>query len=471
MSRRISIASTLVVLCGCQDYRFEQKCPETIKEQEIVRAAAEPRPADILFVVDNSCSMAEEQENLATNFNAFINEIAGGGNDYRIGVVTTDVSGGNEATGLRDDRFVLDPSIGARVWVAPGVSGCDSTDIPTSCFRGPNATTRIIDSTTMDADGQIGAFRNNVSVGSCGSGDEQGLTAMIRALERADGGCNENFLRDGANLVVIIVSDEDDGANTDVDDYLDQLVALKAVENTEAARAEAIRKIRVAVIVGADGGEASTCAIGIGSACGQSVCQGPRPMSSNRACTSANQDAVCEDWEYCRQQQCTNEGDRQFDVSCHWCSVVQADDCCIALPGDRYVRFAKRFEAALNQEDSSFEIFGCQAPQGRRAACLIDSICQENFGDTLARIARDLVITTEFAISPPAEYPEGIRVRLTGGRFGDGVELEPGADFDASATLVTLKGDNVPGPGENVEVFYVSEKIDSSSNPRGACGI
>src|SRR5688572_15430483 len=86
-----SALSATLVLVGCQDYLFEQKFPERIKESQIVVPAAVPTPADILFVVDNSGSMADEQERLASNFDAFIREIAGAG-DYQIGVVSTDLS-------------------------------------------------------------------------------------------------------------------------------------------------------------------------------------------------------------------------------------------------------------------------------------------------------------------------------------------------------------------------------------------
>lgn len=464
MSRRISIASTLVVLCGCQDYRFEQKCPETIKEQEIVRAAAEPLPADILFVVDNSGSMADEQANLAANFSAFINEIAGPQNDYRIAVVTTDTSAGNEADGRRQDNFETEPGTGVPALTSPNLQGCVATDIPTSCFRGPNANTRVIDSKQLDAAAQISTFQDNVQVGSCGSGDEEGLEAMIRALDKSGNGeCNEGFLRDEANLVIVLVSDEDDGSDDNVAQYLEDLKRYKGVEKT-----------RVAVIVGAADGEASNCAIGIGSECG-SLCREMGPVDHTRvSCNSGNASAVCEMWEHCEGGECLSEPLDQWNsnpVACLSCSFFRADDCCAALSANRYVRFATMFEAELNRVDSAFAIHGCNAPVGERVACLIDSICQESFAATLQRIASDLVITSEFAITPPAEYPEGIRVRLSGGRFGDGVDLERGTDFRATATTVELLGNNVPGPGENVEVYYVSDVEDSSDNPRGACGI
>src|SRR5476651_1176713 len=48
---------------------------------------------DILFVVDDSGSMAEEQANLATNLGAFIDTLAASPvqNDFRIGVTTSSV--------------------------------------------------------------------------------------------------------------------------------------------------------------------------------------------------------------------------------------------------------------------------------------------------------------------------------------------------------------------------------------------
>ena len=46
---------------------------------------------DILFVVDDSGSMAQEQANLTTNFPQFISVIEQSGLDYRVAVTTTGV--------------------------------------------------------------------------------------------------------------------------------------------------------------------------------------------------------------------------------------------------------------------------------------------------------------------------------------------------------------------------------------------
>src|SRR6185503_15155126 len=87
------VLATATLALNCNQYLFEQKCPMQLKESQIVVPAAKPTPADILFVVDNSGSMADEQENLAANFEAFITQIAGAG-DYQIMVATTDVDSG-----------------------------------------------------------------------------------------------------------------------------------------------------------------------------------------------------------------------------------------------------------------------------------------------------------------------------------------------------------------------------------------
>lgn len=47
-------------------------------------------PVDILFVVDDSASMAAHQARLAENISRFVDQVAGVGS-YRIGVVGTDV--------------------------------------------------------------------------------------------------------------------------------------------------------------------------------------------------------------------------------------------------------------------------------------------------------------------------------------------------------------------------------------------
>ena len=136
-------AAVIAAVAGCQDYLFQRVCAEQIIEEEQTFAAARPKPADILFIVDNSGSMREEQQNLADNFGLFINEIAGAG-DYRIAVVTTDQTSAQERTGLAVFTFDDEAPYFARIGF--DATACNDLTIDRGCFRGDDPTTRVIDS-------------------------------------------------------------------------------------------------------------------------------------------------------------------------------------------------------------------------------------------------------------------------------------------------------------------------------------
>ena len=69
---------------GCTEYDFYTQ------QQTDVFQQSRRNTVDVLLVVDNSCSMWEEQDKLATNFDAFIQFFQGVDVDYQIGVITTD---------------------------------------------------------------------------------------------------------------------------------------------------------------------------------------------------------------------------------------------------------------------------------------------------------------------------------------------------------------------------------------------
>ncbi len=116
-------------------------------------------PSDIMFAVDQSCSMDDDQRNLANNFGTFINELSDYSNDWQIIVANDD-------------------------------DGCNSTGILTPTTPGFENT-----------------FGNAVSQGG-GSYTESLLTVGARAIEASNGGCNNGFVREDAMLHVILVSDE-----------------------------------------------------------------------------------------------------------------------------------------------------------------------------------------------------------------------------------------------------------------------
>jgi len=68
---------------------------------------------DILMVVDDSCSMIEEQQNIAANFASFIQAFDGVDVDWQIGVVTTDMVSATRSgrlAGGDDELILLDPA-------------------------------------------------------------------------------------------------------------------------------------------------------------------------------------------------------------------------------------------------------------------------------------------------------------------------------------------------------------------------
>ncbi|MBK8012413.1 MAG: VWA domain-containing protein [Deltaproteobacteria bacterium] len=433
-------ALTLLVGAGCQDYLFEQKCRETIKEAELKQPAVKPTPADILFVVDNSGSMADEQENLALNFDAFIRNIAGSG-DYQIAVVTTDLDeGGTERAGVRTHQF--SPQNPPAQWTSDdSATACSAIQIEHGCFRGPDATLRIV-SSSMPAEEQKSVFADNVRVGSCGSGTEQGLAAMLAALEKSSG-CNTGFLRDEANLVIIFVSDENDNSTGSVDSFVDAIAAYKP---------GGYAQVRVASIVGSVDGNASRCRVngnGVTAECGSlcEECEGASPASW---CSSVNQTI----WRFC-----------------DFCSQYAVDGCCSALAGGRYVEFTKKVEQRIAAADPVIQARGCQSGDGEAPGCLIASICQASFADTLERIATELVVSTSFSLDPPAVFPEGVSVTLKNGRFpADGKKLTFGTDFAVTADGRLLRLLNiVPEEGEDIDVQFVVGREDSTGEQRGAC--
>jgi hypothetical protein len=175
-------------------------------------AIAEDR-TDILFVVDDSGSMDDKQLNIARNFEAFIQRLAASPakNAYQVAVVTSDVN--RYDFGLFPDTFVASavcqgsPMIG-QAYPKGAIVSVSGPDDPTRRSFSTTAGPRILPagSPTLVQD-----FQRNAFVGVCGSGREQGLEAARLALsEPLVSGANAGFVRRGARLVVIFVSDDDD---------------------------------------------------------------------------------------------------------------------------------------------------------------------------------------------------------------------------------------------------------------------
>lgn len=172
---------------------------------------APPRAViDVLFVVDNSASMAQEQDVLSRALPDFLRslyelaEARGAEADVHVGVTSTDAgTAGYAVSTCREpdggDRGCLlhEPS--------PLFAGCDPTYPPFLSRSSAEGETYPIEALADD-------FACLAVLGTEGCGFEQQFAAARRALgeDAAPGGCNEGFLRPGSAVAVIHVSDEDD---------------------------------------------------------------------------------------------------------------------------------------------------------------------------------------------------------------------------------------------------------------------
>ena len=85
-----SLSLALAAMTACNVHPLKEVQYESSSNTEV--SVIEPnRDVDVLFVIDNSGSMAEKQALLAENFEAFVAELDLVDANYRIGVVTTDV--------------------------------------------------------------------------------------------------------------------------------------------------------------------------------------------------------------------------------------------------------------------------------------------------------------------------------------------------------------------------------------------
>ena len=176
----------------------------------IVSVRATPnRNVDLLFVVDDSASMADKQNNLVNNFPNFINTlntIEGGLPDLHLGVVTTDM-GVRATTGA-----VSTINVGTV-----GQGGCSAAGDDGRLQTNGAPVTGSFISDIKQTDGSrlknytgdlASVFSQMARVGATGCGFEQPLHAMRRALENTQ--ANPGFLRPDAILAVVFLADEDD---------------------------------------------------------------------------------------------------------------------------------------------------------------------------------------------------------------------------------------------------------------------
>ncbi len=179
----------LMLGAGCSDYNIHDKTagsgrynpPDLAAETRTDRIVQVTIPSvDVLWVIDDSCSMSEEQASLTANFSSFMGYFTGSGLDYHVGVTSMDM----DASG-------------------PGRSGKLQMD----------GATAFIDTTFSESEA-VSSFTRRAQMcsgTSCsGSATERGIDATWGALVTHEAGFNNGFYRQDAGLSIIAISDEDD---------------------------------------------------------------------------------------------------------------------------------------------------------------------------------------------------------------------------------------------------------------------
>ncbi|HEU4612575.1 MAG TPA: hypothetical protein VFS15_10880 [Kofleriaceae bacterium] len=198
----------LALLAGCPDRTISKVNPNQGRVEFKDIPVSVNRDIDILFVIDDSNSMADKQTNLKNNFPNFINvlnTIEGGLPNVHLGVVTSDLG-----TKGADDAQA-GPSVGS------GIGACLNNGGKNGNLQTSSVVTGAFISDTKNTDGTRStnysgsledAFSAIASVGVNGCGFEQHLEAAKRALDGNPQ--NAGFLRPNAYLALIFIQDEDD---------------------------------------------------------------------------------------------------------------------------------------------------------------------------------------------------------------------------------------------------------------------
>ncbi len=195
------------------------------------------RDVDLLFVIDNSGSMAEEQGLLAQNIAALVNVFEAVGANYRVGVTTTD--SGNprcpSATYKPEGGNLVLSSCLDRIDQGEFIFGADDFSFACTDVCTKRDADLVVKGTATAYDPQemprkwveAGGGQSNIGgVGSvaealqcylpqgvAGCGFESHLESMYLALANSASQASKNnygFLREAAQTAIVIVSDETD---------------------------------------------------------------------------------------------------------------------------------------------------------------------------------------------------------------------------------------------------------------------
>lgn len=211
-------------------------------EQTDIFEQVSGQAVDILFVIDDSGSMCEEQDRLIENFQSFISQAEIWNNDYHIGIISVNVV--NEAVMGKLNR---------------GASNLT----PRYITKGPNAQAQFAKLADIGCDGNSDAQEAAMQAAqaalstpltsetgvSCSSDSEcrsnknlcsSSTNCPYYCVEGTCGGWNKGFMRKDAQLEIVALSDEEDQSSGTPDFYVDFFKSIKGYYNTNMMHFNAI---------------------------------------------------------------------------------------------------------------------------------------------------------------------------------------------------------------------------------------
>ena len=194
---------------------------------------------DVMWVIDCSGSMSEEQDKVEEQTDYFVREAVNWNADLHLSVVSCDITSQTGHKGL---------------------------------MHGSPA---VLDNTVMNNNDIINKFNDRVNFpGGCDSGEQEaGLEGAHLALtEPLISNENAGFIREEAKLAIIFLSDEDDQSVAEVPFFIDFFRSIKGMRN--------VNMIEVYAIVG---DKPDGCSSGSGDTA-DSAGQGPRYIAVGDAC-------------------------------------------------------------------------------------------------------------------------------------------------------------------------------------------
>lgn len=209
---------------ACAPTKFEQQptvscvgdnCVTIVPDRVVTQTVrASGGLVDILIVNDNSGSMSFEQNRMAERFSSFVSALDSRQIDYRIAMITTDISSSsnpprtiNQQGALQDGKLIRFgkaniPESQRPLFLTNQTPGREALFADT-IVRDETLQCEDFLRANVNADTASASYQQGI-LSNCPSGDERGIAAASRALQNS-----ASFIRPTAHLAIVFLADED----------------------------------------------------------------------------------------------------------------------------------------------------------------------------------------------------------------------------------------------------------------------